>query len=81
MYGIAQPANRTVSQASQCEGKVAFRHQRVAREAAKRREGRITYRCRHCFHWHVGTPDPKPKKFTRRQKLIRLYLEPEWRME
>lgn len=73
-----QRPNHSVSRASQCEGKVAFKKIGIARAAAERRDRRIVYRCMHCYHWHVGTPDPKEKKFTRRNKLIRLYLEPEW---
>lgn len=73
-----QPASRDARYASQCEGKVAFRHQRVAKEAADRRTGRVVYRCRHCYHYHVGTPEPKPKKYAKRKKLIQLFLEPEW---
>jgi hypothetical protein len=64
--------------ASQCEGKVAFKRIGHARAAAKRRTGRVVYRCKHCFHWHVGTPERKEKKFAKRDKLIRLYDEPEW---
>jgi len=69
------------SRLSQCDGKVTFKHQRRALEAAERRDGRIVYRCPHCFHWHVGTPDPKIKKFAKRKKLIKLFLEPEWTTE
>lgn len=64
--------------AAQCEGKVAFKKQRFAKDAAHRRKGRVAYRCQFCFSWHVGTPPQREKKFTRRQKLIRLYLQPEW---
>lgn len=66
--------------AAQCEGKIAFKRQRIALEAAERRgrHHRVVYRCRYCFHWHVGTPDPKPKKFEKRKKLIQLFLQTEW---
>lgn len=63
---------------AQCDGKVAFKHYRVAKNAAGRRNNRDVYRCDHCFLWHVGTPEPKIKKFTKRQKLVRLVLEPQW---
>jgi hypothetical protein len=64
--------------ASQCEGKVKFKKMGIAKDAAKRRTGRIVYRCKHCFHWHVGTPERKEKKLFKRDKLIRLFEEPEW---
>ena len=66
------------SYASQCEGKVAFASPRLAEEAAKRRTGRIIYRCRYCHEWHVGTPDPRPKVYEKRNKLIRLFLHTEF---
>lgn len=74
---------RSNSYASQCEGNVAFKKQRFAGAAAKRREGRIVYRCEYCFHWHVGTPEPRKKRpeFKRRSKLVRLFLQTEWREE
>lgn len=65
---------------SQCDGKAAFKKIGHAKAAAKRRTGRVVYRCRHCFHWHVGTPERK-RKFTKRDKLIRLFIEPEWRTD
>jgi hypothetical protein len=63
---------------AQCDGKVSFRIQKHAKEAANRRKNRVVYRCQHCFQWHVGTPPPKAKKFSKRQKLVRLFLQPEW---
>ena len=63
--------------ASSCDGKVPFTSRQVALKAANRRTKRIVYRCFHCHLWHVGTPDPKEKKFTKRKKLIRLFLETE----
>jgi hypothetical protein len=64
--------------ASQCNGKVPFKKVAFAKAACQRRSGRVVYRCKHCFHWHVGTPERKEKKFAKRDKLIRLFLEPEW---
>ena len=61
-----------------CEGKVAFASARQAARDAKRRSGRIIYRCKFCPYFHTGTPDPKPKKFQKRKKLIRLFLQTEW---
>lgn len=78
VQGSRQIAKAVVSRASQCDGKVVFKHQRWAQDAAKRRDNRIVYRCQHCFHWHVGTPERKPKLFEKRKKLIRLFLELEW---
>ena len=39
----------------QCIGKVAFEDPSIARRAAKRRDGRLAYHCRHCGKWHVGS--------------------------
>ena len=64
--------------AAQCTGKVAFSAQRIAKEAAHRRKGRVAYRCKFCFHWHVGTPPQQEKKFTKRRKRVELVFEPEW---
>jgi hypothetical protein len=61
-----------------CQGKVAFKSQRQASEAAKRRERRVVYRCKYCFEWHVGTPEPREKKFSKRKNLVRLFLQSEW---
>jgi hypothetical protein len=69
---------RPVAHSSQCEGKVAFKRMGIAKDAAKRRTGRVIYRCKHCFHWHVGTPERREKKLAKRDKLIRLFEEPEW---
>jgi hypothetical protein len=63
--GVVVPPNVTA--------KVAFKQYR--------RNNRDVYRCEHCFLWHVGTPEPKIKKFIKRQKLVRLVVEPEWRFE
>lgn len=69
----------STSRASDCDGKIVFKKLRFAQAAAGRREGtRHIYRCNHCFLWHVGTPKPREKKFIKRQKLVRLMLEPEW---
>ena len=76
MSDVAQ--TRRNPHASQCDGKVPFKRMGLAKDAAKRRPGRIVYRCKHCFHWHVGTPERKEKRLYRRDKLIRLFLEPEW---
>jgi hypothetical protein len=73
--------SRLNSQVASCHGKVAFKKQRFAKDAAHRRKGRVAYRCKYCFLWHVGTPEPKAKKFTKRKKLIQLFLQPEWRQE
>lgn len=62
-------------QMSSCEGKVSFDSRAIAREAAKRRHGRVVYNCRICGHYHVGMPDRREKKFTKRKKLIQLFLE------
>lgn len=69
--------------ASQCEGKVAFKKQRFASAAAKRRDGRVVYRCQHCFMWHVGTPEPRKKRaeFKRRSNLVKLFLDTDWNHE
>jgi len=40
---------------SSCEGKQALPDARTAERAARRRKGRVAYRCRHCGHWHVGS--------------------------
>ena len=69
---------RRVSHFSQCEGKVPFKKMGVAKDAAKRRPARVVYRCKHCFHWHVGTPERKENKLFKREKFIRLFEEPEW---
>jgi len=62
-------------QMSSCEGKVGFDSRAVAREAADdRRKGRVIYSCRFCGHWHVGSPIRAEKKFTKRKKLIQLFL-------
>lgn len=61
-------------QMSSCEGKVPFDNRSIAREAAERKKGRIVYNCRYCGHWHVGGPIHKAKKFTKRKKLIQLFL-------
>ncbi len=61
-----------------CEGKVPFLSARQATQAAKRRTGRIIYRCKFCPYFHTGTPDAKVKKFQKRKKLIRLFLQTEW---
>ena len=61
-----------------CEGKISFVSARQAKKAAMRRTGRVIYKCRFCPHFHTGTPDPKPKKFQKRKKLIRLFLQTEW---
>ena len=74
---IASP-NRSSMRASQCDGKVVFKRIGFARAAANRKDRRVVYRCQFCFHWHVGTPEPKAKKFTKRDKFIRLFLQPEW---
>jgi hypothetical protein len=66
------------SRAAQCDGKISFRSQRHASEAAKRRERRVVYRCPYCFDWHVGTPERREKKFSKRKKLVRLFLQSEW---
>jgi hypothetical protein len=64
--------------AASCDGKVAFVSAAQAKRAAKRRTGRVIYRCKFCPHWHTGTPDPKPKKFEKRKKLVKLFLQTEW---
>lgn len=60
---------------SSCDGKVAFLTKGTARAASNRRPGRVVYKCNYCRAWHVGTPDPGPKKFMKRNKLIRLFIE------
>lgn len=65
------------SRVSQCEGKVAFRGQGIAKAAANRRKGRVAYRCGYCFRFHVGTRKHSERNFTKRNKLIRLFLETE----
>jgi hypothetical protein len=71
------PAAKDINRASSCDGKVAFLTRGTAKAASERRPGRVVYKCVHCRNWHVGTPDPTPKKFTKRNKLIRLFLETE----
>lgn len=81
VVGIAMDqiaSQRFNSRVSSCEGKVPFKGQGLARQAAKRRDGRVAYRCSYCFQWHVGNPPPRVPKFEKRHKLIRLFLEPEW---
>jgi hypothetical protein len=63
---------------SACEGKVAFDKQSTAVVSSKRRKGRVVYRCPHCHGWHVGTKEPRIKRFVKRKKLIRLFLQTEW---
>lgn len=76
-----QRSTKVNSRASQCDGKVVFKKISIAKAAAGRRGRRIVYRCQYCYLWHVGTPEPRIKKFTRRQKLVRLFLETEWVQE
>lgn len=38
-----------------CQGKVGFISASIAMRAAKRRKGRVSYRCDFCGLWHVGT--------------------------
>lgn len=48
------------SQASSCDGKVAFTSAKVAHKVSKRRTayGYLSnvYRCRYCGQWHIGRP-------------------------
>lgn len=46
-------------EASICSGKERFTSPQLARNAAKRRPGRLTYRCPKCGNWHVGTREDK----------------------
>jgi len=78
MSGIFSDAAENVKRAAQCDGKVVFKGRRQAGEAAKRREGRVVYRCPHCHFWHVGWAERREKKFAKRKKLIRLFVEKEW---
>ena len=40
---------------SSCLGKVAITDPSIARRAAKRKKGRMPYKCRYCGLWHVGS--------------------------
>ncbi len=71
--GLKNEAFRLAS----CEGKIPFTSARKAKRAAKRRTGRVIYKCKFCPNFHIGTPDPKPKKFQKRKNLIRLFLQTE----
>lgn len=51
-----------------CEGKVAFASPARARMAANRRPGRMSYRCRFCGAWHVGTERKRPFKLQHNRK-------------
>jgi len=68
-------ASKEVSRASSCDHKVRFNTRVQAKKAALRRDGRIVYKCVHCRHWHVGTMQPREKKFEKRKKLVKLFLE------
>lgn len=40
---------------SGCDGKVPFLDKAAADQSARRHRGRVTYRCKFCRHWHVGS--------------------------
>lgn len=49
----ASPISRGTS-TSGCDGKVPFLNKPAADQSARRHRGRVSYRCKHCRHWHVG---------------------------
>ena len=50
-----------------CDGKEHFASRKQAKQAARRRKGRVAYHCKACHFWHVGNHNEgkKPMKEVR----------------
>ena len=54
-----------------CTGKVRFESAVIGARAAKRRGGRISYRCESCGGFHVGTDTIEPIRNVRQSLIVR----------
>ena len=61
-----------------CEGKARFRSMGAAAKTAKRgHDGRVSYACRYCSGFHIGTPMKTPGERIKRrvQRAQSIWME------